>query len=348
MTDDGTAYRALDEVSRSFLPIRISEPGSGKSPSHVTEFIDAVLKVKVEHPFVAIAPIFYNMRNWVGSERDTDRSEPLQFASRITDIQKRLSWQVAFTRARGVAQGRPVRGFTSTVVDEVNKRSDIRRVLVIIRTGSQPTSFKHGQDLCLTVSVPKSVRDQFIGPIEAPTLPILGMERCNAEEPWKGQEDVKVTKYPDLANCESTIVRRSDDRPVEKALVDLIVPHANEHSLYIDHKHSLIYVFSNVVQVGDNQLGCGGLFVVVNNKALEDPDLTWLHQAKSLSDKLANRIIHQAQLVEVEHHALNSAITQTAARNYAHHIGAHVKMRTTPQEIKKRIGDLYPDLKGLI
>jgi hypothetical protein len=30
--------------------------------------------------------------------------------------------------------------------------------------------------------------------------------------------------------------------------------------------------------------------------------------------------------------------------HYAHHIGAHVKMRTTPQEIKKRIHELY---KGL-
>lgn len=53
---------------------------------------------------------------------------------------------------------------------------------------------------------------------------------------------------------------------------------------------------------------------------------------------------NKKNLQAVLREALTSAITQTAARNYAHHIGAHVKMRTTPQEIKKRINDLYGDV----
>lgn len=66
-----------------------------------------------------------------------------------------------------------------------------------------------------------------------------------------------------------------------------------------------------------------------------------------ISSVIAGSVVEELQR-EAEHQALNSAITQTAARNYAHHIGAHVKMRTTPQEIKKRIGDLYPGLKNLV
>lgn len=66
-----------------------------------------------------------------------------------------------------------------------------------------------------------------------------------------------------------------------------------------------------------------------------------------ISDRVSSALsttITDDLLERMHDHALNSAITQTAARNYAHHIGAHVKMRTTPQEIKKRINDLYPAL----
>jgi len=333
--DDSGAYEALDVVSRKFLPIRFSESGAVDRHSHISEFINAILAINGTHPFVAIAPIFYKMRSWVSPERDGDRSEPLQFASSVDTIIKRLHWQVALTGARQDQDVRPRKGFTSTIIDLVNGRSDIERVIVVIRLGSTECCHRHMNDLCLNVTIPNCVQQKYVDfinrnhvdePLSSDLKPGT-MRPWDPKEPWKDKDSVKVSNRLDLSGCEPTFVSRSDGGDINADWHREIVSHANEHSLYIDRNHSLVYIFSNVVQVKkgatDYQRGCGGLFIVVNNAALEDPELTWLHQAKSLSDKLANRIIHDAQIDEIERQSRAAAISQVLARTLSHNLGSH-------------------------
>jgi len=59
-----------------------------------------------------------------------------------------------------------------------------------------------------------------------------------------------------------------------------------------------------------------------------------------VSSVVAGSVIED-ELQRSHDYALASAITQVLARNYAHHIGAHIKLRTTPKAIKDRLKELY-------
>lgn len=349
MTPDGGAYEVLGDVSRAFLPIRVKAFRDPAEQDHVAEFLSLVhnsfldcVKKGRPNPIVAIAPVFYGMRDWVKPERDKERTAALQFVTTIADLQERLDWQYAFTKARG---GRG--GFTSTVVDVVNDNPKVKRVIVIVRIGQDKKAYKHGKDLCLTINVPSTIKEQYTS--RSSLSPQLHFQELKvpeeADEPWKGNRPKSIAREQDKKDREvaakelqliyplNDIVQwtEADEFTEEERASVLerasVVQHASEHSLYIDEHYSLVYVFSNVVQVktedGDYQRGCGGLFIVVKNEALNDPDLTWLYQAKSLSDKLANRVIHDAQLEEIVRQSRAAAISQVLARTLSHNLGSH-------------------------
>lgn len=351
VVNDGGAYVALGELNRQYLPIRVVP--SHQRVDHVRELLGLFKDLSVDHPFKAVAAIFYSMTDWIHGHRAPQRFGDFQWYTRIDKLSDRLRQQMAWTEERIKASGRPSRtstGLAGIVMEKVNELEDVGRMIVIIKACDDSAEDRvghfHWLDSIITYQVPDEVRQLFVkaGAFEKSLRSIEGKIE-GLKDPKSGQDGSQLFGQRPTENCtEVTYTVTEAAKTALDSFAAELRPHIGEHSVYIDKDHSMVYVFSNVVQVENMQKGCGGLFLIVNNAAFQDPELTWLHQAKRLSDKLANRIIHDWQIEQVEHHALNSAITQTAARNYAHHIGAHVKMRTTPQEIKKRISDLYGDV----
>ena len=354
----------LEELNKAFLPIRIRVPGGdGLSvEAHLSELLDAFeaidKKANGDHPIAAIAPIFYKFHDWVNDDASQKRAGDITWHSRIPTMKDRVIAQGNW------AHDRETRRTTEENVRASNKSEHIQRLIILLRDESHMldmtlllTSVGAEGDDVIACSIPEEVRKAYceLGitkvPVALEPAPIGTNPRSRPDIATQVDYDkAKATgkeaaqNRPHTAH-EITTAVKGNNETADRELRDLAASMTSwlqDHSVFIDEKHCLLYIFSNTVQVGNRQKGCGGLFLLLENEALDSID--WLHQAKRVSDKIANRIIHQMQLGEIEAHALNSAITQTAARNYAHHIGAHVKMRTTPQEIKKRIAELYGEV----
>lgn len=290
-------------------------------------------------PISVVAPNFYLVDGWAKNPVGRKgRAGPVRWWGRVGDLNKRLNAQIKWSDGRNRKDNR---GVTSRVMDAVNGSRLLGRTILLIH----PSGIDHGSiqtalqgSTFIRFEITNDTIHRYAAHARvSDRLELVGKFR-------KGQRrDAKVIEEEAPSNISQTVPHTPSSGAHGNALRTLgesLAPYVDDHALYIDADHSLIYTFSNIVQVGASQKGCGGLFLVVRNEALKSIG-EWLMHAERLSDKIANRIVHQMQLDEVEHHALNSAITQVTSRNYAHHIGAHIKLRTTPQEIKNRIDGLY-------
>lgn len=334
----------LREVNKLFLPQRFPEKGmpSLVVADHVNDFLGAFAASSDDvtaDPISIVAPNFYMVDDWSQSPvRRKGRAGPVTWWGRVAKLNERLNAQVKWSDVR---DPNDPRGVTSRVMDAVNASQQLGRTIMVIH----PTGVDHDSleshlvdEHFLRFQISDATIKSYANHAQVPcALKIdASFMQASISDISTAQDKAPVGIIPTVP-----VVKSSGVVGVElTALGCSLAPYVDDHALYIDSEHSLVYVFSNIVQVGSIQKGCGGLFMVVRNDALTSIRY-WLIDAKRLADKVANRIVHQMQLEDVERQALNSAITQTAARNYAHHIGAHVKMRTTPQEIKKRIKELH-------
>lgn len=337
------AEEILDSVNRSFLPIRIptDENEVLDAESHVREFLNC-FNASDDHPFDLVAPIFYQIHDWRKDKlASRKRIGAIRWFGRVTDMNDRLDAQLSWSELRDPASRR---GVTSRVMDAVNTSTNLTRVLLIIQPEGCELPLQVFEDwrnrmsLVFTVSretMQSNVQKAGIAAnlLGASPTGIVGVYEAMSKSYGEAKRSnfASFQVYPEYW----WLLNDGTLRELAQELEGFV----DDHSVYIDPSHTLLYVFSNIVNIGvEQQKGCGGLFLSVRNDALANMD-DWMPLAERLADKVANRVVHQMQLDEVHKSAMRSGISRLAGRGAAHNLGSNALQRLTrPGVLRSAIG----------
>lgn len=345
MTDINNLIELLEKANDEFLPITKDHFSLDE---HVNDFLKVLCaKLIGMEPYVTcIMPVFVSISSWESWITEGFRelkylgSTPKESMNLVAGVQEYASFATRTSFTDTVLESKlNSRIVIKISVDEENCREN--RIWHDLEQNKKVQSFKvpkknHRELLCKLK----------INPPEYPKIEPVSYETRSLDpsEPGHLSED-NVKECFKQFECESSC----DVNDVKALATRLVIPVAY-HSLYIDDTVDLYYFFSNIVDASKSaaepdRRSLGGLFVLIDRNITKGVDENevgrFLALFERLSDKLANRVIHNYQIRAIRNQALTAAVSQIMARNSAHHIGSHIKIRATPDIVRKRICELY-------
>lgn len=322
----------LRKINDIFLPIGMwSQVANRQKRSTSDHFEDLASKADMiiqANPILiaAIIPIMYNVDDWHYPMKLGSRTPPeIGGLNYVEDLGARIAQQLHFRNLRP-NPSLLTEKVTVSVADHISGG----RVSIVVQQGEQPElitakSAHETEGIIIEYAIPATLRMEVVKNAKISTRLSPSKCRCALDV---GSKSASLA-WKDLIHGEVAGLHTSIEEPdFWDTLLAHLKPRIEEYSLLVDDQWSLLYVFSNVVDFhdsnGSSQKGLGGLFVLAKRSELRSNTIgPVLKECMALSDKLAVRIIHQAQLDEVERHATAAAISQVLARTMSHNLGSH-------------------------
>lgn len=312
-------YKRINDVNNDFLPITKHQNIS--VDNHFDELFTIFDKYFYgQQPLRAIVPVFYEIADWnkwqlsdikygsyFGSASNNDMNKILTITDEVSNV---------------------IPGFTITALENLNRRYSGRKIIKIstekfescvLKCQLKHTQKGHCEEYhicrnCLNVLKHKyGVKN------------IRSEKRSYMRALSKGT--VSINKA-DIKNDFNRVVNSAGNNDFALAMAAPV----NHHSLFVSDELDLYYFFSNTVidltnvEKGKKRdMGLGGMFVLIEKSFLKDEYKSdFISIFERITDKLANRIIHQYRMDEMMRQARKAAISQVFARNGSHNIGSHV------------------------
>lgn len=275
-----------------------------------------------------VFPMFYKLVNWENWE--TERINSFSFLSRFDgeSITDRVLKQLSFSDKKNIS-------FSGEVLKYQNNKNNNGKKNIIISLGSREKVISSNGNIHFVFKT-KDVK---------PNNGILKYNETNQELGIINIDNLNNVDYSDFSYFESLKkIENSSSNKIEEVLYSP----ALIHTIYLEKDLKIYYIFSNSVTQYSKSYnikstyGLGGLFVLMDSRISPKQEEVLLKILENISDRVANRITSFYQLNIIKHHALQSAVSHIINRNYAHHIGSHVSMRSTIDKIIERQTGVKP------
>ncbi len=312
MTDTNFIQK-LEEINEIFLPI--SHNKNDSIQDHYNFLFDQFLCKSFEDSIGGIIPIFFELNNW----NEWNYSD---FTSNncLIDFDEAIFNKIIICQSK--LGNKLEKHFTKTVVSSTNQGR--KNIFIELDNKSQEIFAGRIGKSIYKFTFPGMVHENIVDFLQVKYNYTRDLRTVHLEDLGNVNErEINIVAEMVLPLIKSAETKFSG---FEKEIIRPVVT----HSLYINNKYSLLFVFSHTVADIKNASGCnsgglGGVFILIKKDLLADEEnlKKIVRLFENISDKLSIRVINYFQLREVNKNQLKTAIISILVDSYAHNISAH-------------------------